>query len=104
MNKKGGHVDWVISMGIFIVYIFALFILIRPGVRPIYRPVTLLNNLQENFEILDLDLDILRRIGDVQGEGRTVRVTGRVFRREGCGGPGDAGAGPGGVQADGGAV
>ena len=50
MNKKGGHVDWVISMGIFIIYIFALFILIRPGVKPVYRPTDLLNNLQQNFE------------------------------------------------------
>lgn len=50
MNKKGGHVDWVISMGIFIVYVLALFILLRPGIKPVYRPTDLLNNLQANFE------------------------------------------------------
>jgi len=44
MNKKGTHVDWVISMGIFTVYIFALFIFLRPGIKPVYRPVTLLDN------------------------------------------------------------
>ncbi len=49
MNKKGGHVDWVISMGIFIIYIFALFVLLRPGVKPIYRPTALLDNLEEQF-------------------------------------------------------
>ena len=49
MNKKGTHVDWVISMGIFIVYVFALFILLRPGIKPVHRPVTLLNVLEEGF-------------------------------------------------------
>jgi hypothetical protein len=50
MNKKGGHVDWVISMGIFITYIFALFILLRPGVKPTFKPVDLLDIVQDNFE------------------------------------------------------
>lgn len=50
MNKKGTHVDWVISMGIFIVYIISLFILLRPGVTASYRPTNLLDNLQDNFE------------------------------------------------------
>lgn len=50
MNKKGTHVDWVISMGIFLVYVFALFILLRPGIKPVHRPITLLNILEENFE------------------------------------------------------
>lgn len=50
MNKKGTHVDWVISMGIFIVYIFALFILLRPGVRPVYKSEILLDILQKSFE------------------------------------------------------
>jgi len=36
MRKKGAlHVDWVISMGIFLIYIFALFIFLRPTLTPI---------------------------------------------------------------------
>lgn len=49
MNKKGTHVDWVISMGIFTLYVFALFLFLRPGIKPVHKPVTLLDALERHF-------------------------------------------------------
>lgn len=51
MNKKGLiHVDWAISMGIFIVYILGMFIFLRPGVTPIHKPEALLDSVEENLK------------------------------------------------------
>ena len=49
MNKKGSHVDWAISIGIFLVYLIGLFILLRPGVTPVHKPEGLLNILEDRF-------------------------------------------------------
>lgn len=49
-NKKGDHVDWAISMGIFLIYLVGLFILLRPGVTPVYKPEGLLQILENKFE------------------------------------------------------
>lgn len=49
-NKKGDHVDWAISMGIFLIYLIGLFILLRPGVTPVYKPEGLLQILENKFE------------------------------------------------------
>lgn len=49
MNKKASHVDWAISMGIFLVYLIGLFILLRPGVTPVHKPESLLSILKEKF-------------------------------------------------------
>lgn len=48
-NKKGSHVDWAISMGIFLVYIIGMFILLRPGITPVYKPEGLLEILENEF-------------------------------------------------------
>lgn len=51
MNKKGAsHADWAISLGIFLVYILSLFLIIQPGVEPIYREDTLLEIVKDAFE------------------------------------------------------
>lgn len=54
MNKKGSHVDWAISIGIFLVYIVGLFILLRPGVTPAYKPENLLKLIEDkvNEEVM----------------------------------------------------
>lgn len=49
MNKQGSHADWAISMGIFLVYILILFIIIRPGVTPVYDEDVLLDLVEEKF-------------------------------------------------------
>lgn len=47
MNKKGSHVDWAISIGLFLVYIIGMFILLRPGVTPAHKPADLLQILED---------------------------------------------------------
>jgi hypothetical protein len=44
MNKKGAasHVDWAISIGLFVVYTLLLFIFLRPGTEPVYSQSNLL--------------------------------------------------------------
>lgn len=50
-SKKGAsHVDWAISMGIFLIYLFTLFVLIKPGAKPVYTQETLLSIVEEKFE------------------------------------------------------
>lgn len=48
-NKKGSYVDWAVSMGIFLIYLIGLFILLRPGVTPIYKPEGLLQIVENKF-------------------------------------------------------
>ena len=49
-TKKGveGHVDWVISIGIFLTYLLGMFVLIKPGVIPVHDYNTLLDIVEEN--------------------------------------------------------
>ncbi len=50
MDKKGAsHADWAISLGIFLVYILSLFLIIQPGVEPIYREDALLQIVEDAF-------------------------------------------------------
>ncbi len=51
MQKRGdSHVDWVISVGIFLVYVVTLLAFIKLTYKPIYEGEVLLNILQNNFE------------------------------------------------------
>ncbi len=49
MKKGDIHVDWVISLGIFILYITSLLLIIKPGFRPSYSGDSLINILEEKF-------------------------------------------------------
>src|SRR3989344_5426000 len=51
MNKKGAgiHVDWAISMGLFVISLITLILLLRPGVKPLFDTSTLLNLVEERF-------------------------------------------------------
>ena len=51
MNKKGAgiHVDWAISMGLFIISLITLILLLRPGVKPLFDTQTLLSLIEERF-------------------------------------------------------
>jgi len=49
-GKKGAiHVDWVISMGLFLIYLITLFILIKPGSYVEYKPENLFTIVESNF-------------------------------------------------------
>lgn len=50
MKKGSSHVDWAISMGLFITYLMLMLIFIRPGIEPIYDETTLVNNVKSNFQ------------------------------------------------------
>ena len=45
----GGHVDWIIAMGLFLVFITSLFVFFKPGITPLYQPEILLNIVEKNF-------------------------------------------------------
>ncbi|MEK6904300.1 MAG: hypothetical protein AABW87_01780, partial [Nanoarchaeota archaeon] len=50
MNKKGDvHVDWAISMGIFLISVIALFVIFKPGIKPIYKETVLLDIVEDEF-------------------------------------------------------
>ncbi|MEK6934827.1 MAG: hypothetical protein AABW46_03035 [Nanoarchaeota archaeon] len=50
MNRKGSeHVDWMLSMGIFLIAIITIFLLLKPGVQKEYKEVVLLDILEERF-------------------------------------------------------
>ncbi|MBU2589546.1 MAG: hypothetical protein KKB39_02165 [Nanoarchaeota archaeon] len=48
MNKKRGatHADWAISLGLFLIYILTMFMILQPGIQPIYKETQLLDNLE----------------------------------------------------------
>ena len=48
--KKGGiHVDWAISMGLFLVYVILLFIILKPGSYAIHKPESLFTIIENTF-------------------------------------------------------
>ncbi len=60
MNKRGeSHVDWAVSMGIFLVYILSMFMLIQPGIQPFYNEENLVSVIEGKLKS-DLNHDILR--------------------------------------------
>ncbi|MFH0936058.1 MAG: hypothetical protein V1815_00065 [Candidatus Woesearchaeota archaeon] len=50
MKKGALHVDWVFSMGLFIVYLIILFLLIKPGIKPIHKAENLAYIVENNFK------------------------------------------------------
>ena len=49
MAAGASHVDWAISMGLFVVYILSLFIFLRPGIEEISDRTVLLDILEDGF-------------------------------------------------------
>lgn len=70
-NKKGDHVDWALSMGIFLLYLIGLFILLRPGITPVYDSSGILQILETNlmnnitYEVREIPIIIKKCIGTV---------------------------------------
>src|SRR3989344_8323280 len=52
MNKRGiaEHVDWVIAVAIFFVYLTIILTFFKPGIKPMINPNTLLNIVEDNFK------------------------------------------------------
>ena len=51
MDKRGAsHIDWVISIGIFIVYVLLLLVWIKPGYEPVFEQEILVNIIKNNIE------------------------------------------------------
>ncbi len=50
LNKKGlAFVDWIISMGLFIVTVLMIFTFLRPGIVPAFESEDLMNTVESNF-------------------------------------------------------
>lgn len=50
MDKRGlSYVDWVISMGLFIIVVLAIFIFLKPGAQSVYNNDNLLDIAEVNF-------------------------------------------------------
>jgi len=50
MKKGASHVDWAISMSIFLVYVLLMFIFLKPGSQPTYNENTLLNTVYSGLK------------------------------------------------------
>ena len=50
MKKGNIHVDWAISMGIFMISLLALFLVFKPGIKAIYKEKVLLDIVDEKFK------------------------------------------------------
>ncbi len=50
MKKGVSHIDWIVSMGLFIIYVLVLFIFIRPGYQIINEGNILLKIVEDNFK------------------------------------------------------
>jgi len=50
-NKKGigAEVDWVIAIGVFLIYLALTLVFFKPGIKPVYNSDTLLEIVDENF-------------------------------------------------------
>ena len=60
MDKKAvSHVDWAISMGIFLVYVLSMFVMIQPGMQPFYKENTMIGIAEEQLQ-LDIYYNITR--------------------------------------------
>ncbi len=50
MQKRGAtHADWAISLGLFLIYILSMFMILQPGVQPIYKEEQLIKNLKQEI-------------------------------------------------------
>jgi len=56
MNKKGDHIDWIISIGIFLVFLMTIFVILKPGIIPEYKNDLLFSIVEENLKNEGRDL------------------------------------------------
>jgi len=50
MQKQGAtHADWAISLGLFLIYILTMFMILQPGIQPVYKETQLLDNMESTI-------------------------------------------------------
>ncbi len=77
MKKGINYVDWVIAIGIFIVYIIFIFVVFKPGIRESYSPSYMLDIIKTNLvesthysiEKVSLFVDYAETSQDNNGDG-----------------------------------
>ncbi len=81
LNRNGAiHVDWAISMGLFLVYITVMFVLIKPGYFVENKPESLFNIIDNNFvksittNVKEIQLVVERCVGQGQA-GQNSKIT-----------------------------
>ncbi len=83
MVKKGTtHVDWAISIGIFLIYVLGLFIFLKPGLEPVYKNEILEEIVDGNF-FEEVNLIVERKPlyidnADTGGDDVEVRIESRL--------------------------
>lgn len=50
MKRGASHVDWAISMGLFLVFIMLTLIFLRPGTEPIYKGETIIKIMEDGLK------------------------------------------------------
>jgi hypothetical protein len=57
-NKRGlgNDIDWILGVGIFLMSLTLIFVIFRPGIKPVTDSETLLNILQAGLEDLDWEV------------------------------------------------
>jgi hypothetical protein len=70
MNKKGAsHVDWAISMGLFIIYTLSLFLFLRPGIEDPINQSVLIKIAEKGFyQQTNVTLEQTPILVDYQGD------------------------------------
>lgn len=67
MKKRGEtHIDWVISLGIFIVFILLLLVWIKPGYEPKYEEETLIDVIKNGIEN-DFTWEVSKTLLEISG-------------------------------------
>jgi hypothetical protein len=52
MKKRGAsHVDWAISMGMFVIYILSMFIIVQPGVQKVFKEDNMMQIAEEGLDL-----------------------------------------------------
>lgn len=49
MKRGATHADWAVSLGIFLIYVLSLFLLIQPGVEPVFKNENLIKVVEDSF-------------------------------------------------------
>jgi len=75
LGEKGStHVDWAISLGIFLVYVLSMFILIQPGIEPIQRNDQLISIVEDNL-IEEITAELTKTPVKIEGISGPARIT-----------------------------
>ncbi|MFA5175734.1 MAG: hypothetical protein WC413_00530 [Candidatus Nanoarchaeia archaeon] len=83
MNKKaiGHHLDWMLAIGLFMVYTLFVIVMLKPGIDPLYKGSVLLDLVQDglmkdiNWEITKVPLNVKLDGGQCSGDPVAAKLT-----------------------------